>query len=192
MGITFIRLDDVEENRNKLHHGASEDEDMEDRMHVAMLLADAVKNRADRVGNATEQEPEEPGEGDRFNGGFCGKQDAPAHSNVAAHGEFGVFFEVDRGKDGRQCRASPNDAENDPSPSGGNGTDRGKEDGSVRSRDQEVNGAVIQHLKYLFGKSRMQSVIDAGCCVKQDQGCAVDGTADHTPHVSVQSGKQDA
>lgn len=185
MGITFIRLYDVEENTNKLHHGAREDEDMEDRMHVAMLLADAVENSADRVGNAAKQEPEEPGEGDRFNGSLGGEQNAPAHSNVAAHGEFGVFFEVDRGKDGRQCRAAPNDAENDPSPSGGNGTDRGKEDGSVRSRDQEVNGAVIQHLKYLFGKSRVQAVVDAGGGVKQDQGRAVDGASNNAPDIAV-------
>jgi len=69
---------------------------MEYTVHKAFLFADAVQHRADGIGDAAEEQQQQAA---RFHRPYCrveGEDDAPAHADVADHGKYGIFLQIDR------------------------------------------------------------------------------------------------
>lgn len=145
----------IEEDTNKLHQATKQNKEMKYRVNITVFLSESVKNGAHSIGDSTKKQPKESRKGNGLDRRFCRNQNAPSHSNIADHRKHRVFFEVDRRKYGRHRRKAPNNAKNDPSPSGRNGADRTEQDGGIGSADQKVDGAVIQYLEHLFTHSRV-------------------------------------
>ena len=72
------------------------------------------------------------------------------------------------------------------------GPDGGQHHGGVGSADQEINGAVVDDLHYLFAHAGLQTVVDAGNGEHGDEGGAVDGAADDAVVVLIQGGPHHA
>ena len=68
------------------------------------------------------------------------------------------------------------------------GTDGGQYENRVGSRNQKIDGAVINDLHDLFRHFSLQPVIYAGHGVERNQGYAINCRADHAVEISVPCG----
>ena len=84
---------------------------MEDEVEITVLLADAVDDCADGVGNTAEKEIYERFDRQRLEHSVSRKEYRPAHTYVAYHRELAVCFKVDRRKHRGKNSEAPNDAE---------------------------------------------------------------------------------
>ena len=115
-------LNYVEQNAKELQQASNHYKKMENRVYVAMFFADAIENCTYGVGNTAAQKQDKSGQGNGGNCHLCGKDDAPTHTDITDHREFGIFFEINCGQGDCHCGKSPNDSKNHPSPNGGNRT----------------------------------------------------------------------
>ena len=161
-------------------------------MHPLPALAQSVQNGADRVGNAAQQQKQKTREGQRLHRLLRKEDDRPAHADIADHGKDPVFLQVN-GRQGRGQRYhAPLKAEQHPGKDRVLRTDGGQQNHGVGSRDEEINGAVVDHLHHLFAKRWLQTVVDAGNGKHGDHGAAVNSGGDDAPRITVESGKNDA
>ena len=79
-----------------------------------MFFADAVEYGTYRIAQASTNKPQEPPERDSLNKRLEGKYYPPAHSHIAYHGEYLVFFYIDGSKSYCKCCQPPYDTEHYP------------------------------------------------------------------------------
>ena len=116
--------------------------------------------------------------------GLPGHHHAPAHSQVADHGEHLEAIHVDGGEDDTDDRSTPDHAEQRPTHLRIDAAQSAERQGSVAAGNEQVDGAVIQHAQHLLAQHHgTQAMVDTGDRVEQDHGCAKDRTSDHAHRV---------
>ena len=86
---------------------------VEDRVDIALvfLLADHIEHGADGVGHTTQYQEDGAAQADGLGHGLPGHHHAPAHGQVADHGEHLEALHVDGGEDDtddRRAQTTPN------------------------------------------------------------------------------------
>ena len=168
-----------------LQETAQNDKDVEHGVHPPLFAADAVEHSADGVGDTTGQHPVESGQGERFNGHGQEENDAPAHKNVADHGEYIVLMQIDGGQCYGHGGQDPLECQDAPTQPGVTLSQNGQCDDGVGAGNEEINGTVIHHLHHLFAGAGFHAVVYAGHGVKCDHAHAVDHGADNGVNILV-------
>ena len=111
-------LYNVEQHADEVEQAAENHEEVEDAVHIAALFAEAVKHRANCIGNAAGEKVDESRQGDSGDGNGCGNQHTPTHTDIANHRKYRVFFQVDGSEGGGGDAETPDNPENEPTPNG--------------------------------------------------------------------------
>lgn len=182
----------MEEDTEEMHDASRKHEHMKHRMHIFMLLSDAVENRAYRIRDTAAEQPEQPAEverGYRRSDCYC---NAPAHADIARHRELLILFEVDGGKGRSKRRKAPYNTEYRPCPAGVIASDRDKQDRRIAAAYQKIYRAVVEHLKNALSHTIVQTVIDARHRIENNERCTVQCAADNAPCVAPDRSKHNA
>ena len=161
-------------------------------MHIAVLPTQPIEDSAHRVGDAAGQQPHQAGQGDGLEHGVGRQHHAPAHADVADHGEHRVLFQVNGGKDNRHEGDRPHHAEQRPAPRGIGRPDGAQHDGRIGACDKQIDGAVVQHLHHLLGHFGQQAMVHAGHGVEKHHGYAVYHAAHNGPWIALEDGGNQA
>ncbi len=152
-----------------MQYTAADHKDMPDGVHVMDLLL-YIENHAQRIQHAAYNQCNQTERGYALIEGLNGKNNAPAHEDIAECGNFTEFFQIDRGHHDSENRRTPDAAEDRPAKPQGLNAAEGE--GGVGSCDQQENGVVVENLKDLFCNRRYKCVVQCGHGVEDDQGCA--------------------
>ena len=144
-----------------MRYASEKHENVKDRMKVLDFFTECVKGDAAAIkASATEQEPES-------DGAQClidprdAEDDGPADGNVADHTKGLIPRKINGIQRNGERGQAPNDGKGN---IGGNGTGahQGTEQkGCIRSRNQKIDGTVVDDLKDTLGRIFVQAVIDA-------------------------------
>ena len=171
-----------------MQYTAADHKDMPDGVHVMDLLLH-IENHAQGIQYAAYNQCNQTERGYALIEGLDGKNDAPAHENIAESRNFAEFFQIDRGHhDTEHCR-TPDAAEDRPAKP--EGLDTAEGEGRVGSCDQQKNRVVVEDLKYLFGKRRYKCVVECGHGVENDEGCTENRSGNDLHSAAVDGAEDD-
>ena len=174
----FFLSESIEIDGQKVQKTSDHHKNMKYRMHPAQLGTQPIQNGAYRIGDAAGQQKQKSSVGECFIYQFCKRNNPPAHSDVADHGENSVFFQVNRGQRNGQSGQYPFKEKQSPSHIRGFVGDYTKHKGSIGAGNQKIDGAVIYDLHDLLAGAGPQAMIYTGHGVKGDQRNPVDYAGD--------------
>ncbi len=134
---------------------------MEDAVAIFLIYTELVKYSTESIDYTT-------GKQERKACGTEGKKDIldaendrPADADIADHAEYFILFQIDRVKNNRENRETPNGNEGDISGNRICFDKRAKEHGGISSRNKEIDGAMVKDLEDLFCSSLGQCMVYA-------------------------------
>ena len=162
--------------------GAGEDEEVEDGVHV-FLLVQRVEDGSRDVAHALGYNPDEGSGGDAVEQGFEGNEHREAHADEAEGLEVGVLLQADEADDGACQCTCPHEEEQRPAPvtlftQGGECQRR------VAAGDVPVDGSMVPFAKSLFPLGMMAGgVVDGGSGIARQHAEEVEDDACACPAV---------
>ena len=162
--------------------GAGEDEEVEDGVHV-FLLVQRVEDGSRDVAHALGYNPDEGSGGDAVEQGFEGNEHREAHADEAEGLEVGVLLQADEADDGACQCTCPHEEEQRPAPvtlfaQGGECQRR------VAAGDVPVDGSMVPFAKSLFPLGMMAGgVVDGGSGIARQHAEEVEDDACAGPAV---------
>ena len=152
-------------------------EDVPDGMEPAHLSAEREEHDARRVGDPAAQKEEEGRRGHRLNEQRKERERHPALDEVERHRNALDDLVVHGDRVHRDARrgARPLDAEHDPAD---RPAQRDETEGRIRPRDQQIDGAVIEHAEHALRPAVGQEVIERAHRVQDDDAGAEERDAE--------------
>ena len=160
-------------NCQKLENATCHHEDMKHGVHPAHFAADAIKNSAETITDSACQKKEESPLSQNLNGLGEEGQDRPAQADVEHHGQLAVLLQIDSCQRRRQGRQRPLQDKQPPTNLGVHRSQGDQYNWSITAGDEQVYGAVVNDLQHFLPKAWLQSVVNAGNGIEEDQTAAV-------------------
>jgi len=156
------------------------------RVKPTLFRANTVKDRAYRVGDATVKQQIKTVICQHMTDLGQKGEYGPAHADVADHGEDIIFFQINGSQRHSQSGEYPFKEEKTPTDSWIYRPQGRQHHRRVRAGNEQIDGAVIQHLQHLLGCAGTHSVVDTGEGVETYHADPVDHGADDSVGVAVE------
>ena len=166
--------------------GTGDGKEVPDEMSIPCL--GDIKDHAERVGNASRDQPEQAVPGQVQVKGANDGKNHPSHSQIETKGKFGMTERGNQFGDGSSDGCGPDHTEERP-------TERALEDQErergIGTGDQKEDGDVIEDQKHLLGSILSKAVVDHGTEVEEHHGGGKDGDTHHGKGITFLHCRQD-
>ena len=175
-----------------MHDASRNHKQMKYRMHILMLSAQSIQYGTGGIGEPAAEKQHKAGNRQHLKQRLDCRDDEPPRTQIADHGQYPVFLQVYRVEYHAHDGTYPNNAKQYPREQRMGRPKPAQEKGRICACDHQKYGAVVDHLKNLFGRAMAdQPVINAGHGIEDDHHAAIDGAGDDAPCVCVDGGSAD-